>query len=335
MKKNNSLTILMLLTFSLGVHAEITATKSASESVNYLGLDYPKPQVNSVNDYTPAELNQLMSSKLKDLPSDIGDPSVNVDKSAKKTDGNTEADKKTADDAATAQKNADNVNQMRRQAIVDIASSLGASAGLSYRMNQIMIDVNKSASKLDHLFDFSRVIIDNGVLAPVLTEGLSNYAQDSDDQVRIADKIYKIESPAKFVSVYPTWRSYLVFSFPTYELPPPSFLPRNDTEKAVWDSAVKEGWQKGIMQANNIFENSYNRMERDYSGMIKYKILLAEGLITPTIIAKQNFGVTGGGKEMSINDQVFRITDHSALNPNQEKWKVEYPITNNVNGVLK
>lgn len=164
---------------------------------------------------------------------------------------------------------------------------------------------------------------------------MANYAQSSDDQVSIADKNYKMEAQAKFVSVYPTWRSYLRFTFPTFEAPAKAYLPQNDTEKAIWDASIKQGWERGVMQANRIYESSYSKLERDYLGMIKYKILLAEGLITPTIIAKQNLGVTGGGKEMSINDQVFRITDHSALNPNNKAWNVEYPVTNKVDGKLK
>jgi len=237
---------------------------------------------------------------------------------------------------AAAQK--EGISEMRRQALVDMALELGATGGLAHRTNQIKADTNKNAARLDVLFNFSdknRVLLDNGVLAPVLTEGQSNYSQKSDDEVRVADKIYKIEVPARFVSVYPTWRSYLMFAYPNYEMPPAAYLPKNDAEKAIWDEAVKEGWKKGMAQADSIFESSYSRLVRDYQGMIKYKLLLAQGLITPTIIAKQNLGVTGGGREMNVNDQVFRITDHSALNPNKKEWKVEYPVTNNVNGELK
>ena len=227
------------------------------------------------------------------------------------------------------------MTEIRRDAIREIASSLGASSGLSSRMNQLKMETDVQALVLDALFDFKKLIIDNGVLAPVLTEGLANYSQSSADQVNIADKIYKIEAPAKFVSVYPTWRSYLRFSFPSFEVPNQAYLPKNDTEKAIWDASVKEGWSKGITQANRIYEASYAKMERDYLGMIKYNILLAEGLITPTIIAKQNLGITGGGREMAINNQIFRITDHSSLNPNSSDWKVEYPVTNQVSGKLK
>jgi defect-in-organelle-trafficking protein DotC len=288
----------------LFVVSALSMATTAVFAQTYPGLNYPKPEVdNTLKQQNPAPtLDQLLSSQI------------------------------TAEGAAA---NKSEVSEMRRQAIVEIASALGASGGLAYRMGQIRKDVDAQATQLDQLFDFTKMTVSSGVLAPVLTEGLANYSQESPDQVRIADKIYKIEAPAKFVSVYPTWRSYLIFSFPNYDMPSAAYLPKNDKEKAIWDQAVKTGWQQGIEQANNIFEASYNRLERDYKGMIKYKILLAEGLITPTIISKQNLGVTGGGREMAINDQVFRITDHSALNPNKSDWKVEYPVTNNVDGNLK
>lgn len=280
--------------------ATLLSTQLFAQST-YPGLSYPKPQVNNSTPTQVTTLDDLLSSKI-----------VSPD-NAKKSE----------------------VSEMRRQAITEIADALGASGGLAYRMRERRIEIDALANQFDKTFDFSKMTIDNGVMAPVLTEGLANYAQDSDDQVRIADKIYKIESPAKFVSVIPTWRSYMRFSYPTYDTPPTAYLPQNDAEKLIWDDAVKEGWKKGIQQADSIVESSFNRLTRDYEGMIKYKIALAEGFITPTVIAKQNLGVTGGGKEMSINDQVFRITDHSALNPSQKDWKVEYPVTNNQNGNLK
>lgn len=293
------LSILSALVFS--AHArQPQEIKEDSTTTSYPGLNYPQPL--GTRGHSSMGLNDLLS------------------------DGVTSA-------GAAAAKG--DISELRRQAIIEIAYALGSSGGLAQRMKEIKQDIDNRGAELDAIFDFSKMTIENGVLAPVLTEGLSNYAQNSTEEVRIADKIYKIEAPAKFVSVYPTWRTYLRFSFPSYEMPSPAYLPKNAAEKAVWDQSVKDGWQKGVTQANSIFEASFNRLERDYKGMVKYKILLAEGVITPTIIAKQNLGVTGGGKQMAVNDQVFRITDHSALNPNQKDWKVEYPVTNNVKGKLK
>lgn len=274
---------------------------AVSAQTTYPGLNFPKPQIDNMQTGKSVKMEDLMSSKI----------------------------------SSSGALNKDEVSEMRKQALVEIASAIGASAGLNSKMQEYKLEVDKKAAELDRLFDFSKMTIDNGVLAPVLTEGLANYAQQSDDQIRISDKIYKIEASAKFVSVYPTWRSYVRFSFPSFERPPESYLPKNDTEKKIWDEAIKNGWKSGEIQASRIFEASFARLERDYMGMIKYKTLLAQGLITPTIIAKQNLGVTGGGREMAINDQVFRITDHSSLNPNQGDWRVEYPVTNQNDGKFK
>lgn len=282
------------------VNTLVMNNPGSTQEVGYPGLSYPKPIKKEAN---PAiALDTLLSNKI-----------LEQGKSANSTE----------------------VSEMRRQALQEIAGALGSSSGLSFRTNEIKAEIDCYAVELDNLYNFERMIVDNGVLPPVLTEGLSNYAQEDSDQVRISDKIYRIEEKAKFVSVYPTWRNYLRFSFPSYEMPSGAYLPKNDSEKAVWDAAVKDGWAKGVKQANEIYETSYAKLDRDYKGMIKYKILLAQNLVTPTVIGKQNLGITGGGKEMAINDQIFRIMDHSALNPVKSQWKVEYPISNSNNGVFK
>ena len=228
----------------------------------------------------------------------------------------------------TAKPGQSEINEMRKTALSEIAVSLGASAGLVSKMTEIKLALNNRALSLDGVADFSKMLITDGVLAPVLSEGLANYAQDGDDQVRIADKIYKIESRARFVSVYPTWRDYLQFSFKPFEVPPKSYLPKNEAENVYWNEWVKKGWEQGERQAWTIFESSYGRLRRDITGMIRYKILAAQNLITKPVIAKANLGVTGGGNEMAINDQIFRIVDHSSLVPNKSEWKVDYPISN-------
>lgn len=278
----------------------LLSSQAFSQNV-HPGLNFPQPQISQNNNIRTTNLNELLSTGI-----------VNQAKEKK-----------------------DAVAEMRRAALVEMASALGASAGLNYKMQDYKAEVDKNAQKLDQLYDFSKLTVANSVLAPVIVEGLANFTKESDDKIRVADKIYKIEVPARFVSVYPTWRSYLRFSFPSFEIPPGAFLPQNEAEKAIWDEAVKKGWEKGEEQASRIFESSMSRLNRDYKGMIKYKILLAQGVITPTVVASQNLGVTGGGREMAINDQIFRINDHSALNPNTEDWKVEYPISNQINGELK
>lgn len=273
--------------------------QGSNAQASYQGLTHPKPQVEA-NTHVAPSLSELMSGSI--------------------------SEKSQA---------AESVNEMKRAALVEIASAVGASAGASNRMKELKDMVNGHAARLDIMFDFKQMKLTEGVMLPVLTQGLGNYNKNSDDEVRISDKRFKIENPAKFVSVYPTWRNYLIFSLPTFEVPPSAYLPKTDAEKAIWDDAVKKGWDRGIQQANRIFETSYARLERDYMGMDLSKILMELKILTPTIVAKQNLGVTGGGREMDINDQVFRITDHSGLNPNQSTWSKDYPVTSNSDGNYK
>lgn len=282
--------------FPSGIVPSYNNTEQASK---YQGLNFPQTEINQKVMKTPM-LSDLMSGTI-------------TQKSVEK----------------------DSVNDMKRSALVEVASAIGASAGAAHRMKELKDMVNNHSAKLDVLFDFTNMKLTEGVMLPVLVQGLGNYNKSSDDEVRISDKKFKIEAPAKFVSVYPTWRNYLIFALPTFDVPPTSYLPKTDQEKVIWDSAVKTGWDKGIEQANRIFETSYSRLERDYMGMDLSKILMELKLLTPTIVAKQNLGVTGGGREMDINDQVFRITDHSGLNPNPATWTTQYPVTSNSDGVYK
>lgn len=279
--------------------AGIAPSYSSEKSNKYEGLSFPKPKIDEKTLKAPM-LSELMSGSI-------------TQKASEK----------------------ESVNEIKRSALIEVASAVGASAGAAHRMKELKDMVNNYSEKLDILFDFRTMKLTEGVMLPVLVQGLGNYNKHSDDEVRVSDKRFKIEASAKFVSVYPTWRNYLIFTLPTFDVPPTSYLPKTDAEKAIWDDAVKKGWDRGLEQANRIFETSYARLERDYMGMDLSKILMELKLLTPTIVAKQNLGVTGGGREMDINDQVFRITDHSGLNPNAATWSTQYPVTSNSDGNYK
>lgn len=278
----------------------VPSSSSAYEGSRYNGLAYPEPQISTNKEKPVPTLNELMS-----------------------------------DSVTQKAKSKDEVGEIKRAALVEIATAMGASAGAAHRMQQLKEEVNKNAAELDRLFKFKEMRLTDGVMLPVIMQSSANYNKSSDDEVQTSDKRFIVDNPAKFVSVYPTWRTYLFLNLPTFDAPPASMLPKNDAEKAIWDEAVKVGWARGVDQANKIFEASYARLEKDYIGMDLARILLDLKILTPTILAKQNMGVTGGGREMDINSQIFRITDHSGLNPNSKAWKTEYPITINNDGNYK
>lgn len=212
-------------------------------------------------------------------------------------------------------------NAIRIKAIQDTALSVGAQGGLAWQSQKIDDMLDQDEDELNQVFNFAPLILKDNVLPPVLVEGDTTLNLASPYAIRLADKVYKIEQPPRFVTVPPTWRDYLWQDFEKPAPPNATLLPKTDEERAVWNEYVKEGWAAGVSQANQIFSINLGRLKRDYKGMILYRKLLAENMVTPPYVAKVNLGVTGGGNLMRINDQVLRITATSQLNPNAKTWK--------------
>ena len=97
-------------------------------------------------------------------------------------------------------------------------------------------------------------------------------------------------------------------------------LPRDDVERAEWKHWIKEGWVAGVTQAEETFEADLDRMTNDFIGMVRYRELLAQGMISSPYARGDNRGITGGGKEMRVGDRGVAITSQSSLNPRSDQW---------------
>ncbi len=213
------------------------------------------------------------------------------------------------------------VSNIRRQAIQDTALSLGAQAGLAWRSKQIDSMLANEQVYLSKVFDFNALILKNNVLPPVLVEGGNTLNLASPDALRLADKVYKIQLPPRFVTTPPSWRDYLQLNFNPPNPPSSTLLPKNEGERQLWNQYIKDGWNAGVTQANEIFSINLGRLKRDYSGMVLYRELLAQNMVTAPYVAKVDLGVTGDSNMMRVNDQVLRITATSKLNTNAKTWK--------------
>lgn len=210
---------------------------------------------------------------------------------------------------------------IRYQAIRDSAMSVGARAGLAWRAKQINETTQVNAKELDLIYNFTAMLLDHNVLPPVLIEGRQTLEQSSDEIIRVADRSYSIQSQARFVTMAPTWRDYLFMNYPDPGLPDASLLPKNGSEKLVWDKYIDEGWQAGVTQADVIFTENLGRLKRDYNGMVLYKTLLAQNMVSLPFVAQVNFGVTGGDAQMAINDRMLRITVKPEFNVASQEWQ--------------
>lgn len=212
--------------------------------------------------------------------------------------------------------------ELRIGALREDALAYGVRAGLARRSFEIRALLNADAMQLDRVFDFNGLLLDRNVLPPVLTEAQQVVHTEGSDTLRITDRTYTIARQAKFVTVAPTWRDYLLGGV-TYSMsaaPELSLRPRSADEEAIWTRAVQDGWLAGVQQADQILAQSLARLKRDFSGMVLYRTLLSRGMVSKPFVAEARYGVTGDGNSVNINERMLRITALPQLQP-YGNWK--------------
>ena len=212
---------------------------------------------------------------------------------------------------------------IRSQSLRDTALSVGARGGLAWRAAQINKVLLQHENMLYRLFNFNAMLLDKNVLPPVLTDARNTLTLGGTDTIRIADRTFQIIEQAKFVTAVPVWRDYLWLSYAPPETPDKSLLPKNREEQIVWKKFIDEGWRAGVQQAEIIFKENIARLQRNYKGMILYRTLLAQNIVSPPFVAQLDMGITGGGSDLTVNDRVLRITAFPTLQNNGQEWKTE------------
>lgn len=213
------------------------------------------------------------------------------------------------------------LGQLRAKSLQDSAMSIGAQGGLAAASQQINQQMEKDRKYLDSIFNFNGMMLSHGVIPPVLEQGDNTLNLADPNTIRVADRTYKIVLQARFATTPPNWREYLLQDYGKPPLPDKSLLPRTTAELKVWRKGVRAGWEKGIQQANTIFQQNLFRLKRDYRGMILYRKLLQEKMISPPFVARTELGITGTGSDMRINDQVLRIVELPQLQTNGKRWQ--------------
>ncbi len=251
-------------------------------------------QFSAVNKDRPENLNELL-----DLPK-------------KKTFGGTENSSLLPDIRIEAQKEA--------------AYSYGARGGLAWRTWHIRNELETRSRYIDKVFDFRQLLIpaQSGLLIepPVIGEAMdATLIETSGMEAAVADRVLNIGQNARIVSVPRTWRVYLEREWGNIDPPPNILLPENKQELEIWRENVRKGWEMGVSQADDIFQADLNRLVADYQGMIRYRSLLAQGMVTPPYALQVDRGVTGGGDTMRIGDRGLSITELPKLQTGYQEWQ--------------
>lgn len=217
-------------------------------------------------------------------------------------------------------------SEVRQQGLKEAALSYGARGGLASRSYEIRKTLFEKEAYLDRIYDFKRLLITapSGLLIepPVISEAQDAMLIEGDGQTAaVADTIYNINVDAKIVAAPRNWRAYLERDWGDVAPPPAILYPANDAEKTAWLAALRKGWDEGVKQADEVFQADLDRLNADFRGMIRYRMLLAQGIVTAPYTLQTDRGVTGGGKEMRVGDRALQITGPSELQTGAYEWQ--------------
>lgn len=217
---------------------------------------------------------------------------------------------------------AEALSVIRGDALREKAQALGAQAGLVKRSSEIFAVLTANEKNLDRLFNLGPLVIDGKVLPPVVTEARDATAMDETDVIRTSERIYRIDKQERFFMILPTWRDFLFVGLQPKpaEVLHQKMMPRDENEKKTWDISFDQGWKLGVNQADAIFFENISRLEKEYTGMIRYLLLCAKGMISRPIVATNYSLVTGDKKEMAVNDVTHMITEKSGLTVDSKQW---------------
>lgn len=201
---------------------------------------------------------------------------------------------------------------LKLRALSDYARSVAIRAGISAALTEINGQISANARQLDAIYNFNPLMIHGRVVPPVITEARDLYNQSGDLEIRTSEAIFKIFKQARFASTAPNWRNYLVFpiessAYEKYSYTGGDLMPTDAVEKEVWEEATRAGWKEGIQQASIMLEQSFDRLNRDYVGMVRYHLLTVEGKVTMPVVSDYRLYDSNNGTKMVLDEKLLKL----------------------------
>lgn len=210
----------------------------------------------------------------------------------------------------------------KRQILEEAGRTLGFRGGKAQRAWELRQSLEAKALRLDLLYDFRTLISAEGWLPPVISEA-TDVANITADQIRTGNKVYDKIADERFVSNPPSWRSWLLAGLPARagDGPESSVTPEDATQKAVWERALRKGWDEGRESADHILDVNFNRITRDYRGMLLYSQLLRQDYMTLPVVTDQQQTVTGDSTKLTLGDRVRTLKQKAVFAPEKTRWR--------------
>lgn len=211
------------------------------------------------------------------------------------------------------------VQLMRPKAIREAARLITFQTAMSWRYGQLVAETERYSAVMDTAFNFAPLMLTQGealIMPPLLTRAGASMRIEDNATATAAKTTYELLEPARYIAVVPNWREFLMADdFPEPEQPNPAVLPKNAEERAIWRTAVREAWEQGLVEADQLYADNVSRMARSYRGVMLYHLLTAQHLMSRVNTASADLGTrrSDNGNKLNIGQKVYRITAPSAF----------------------
>jgi len=215
------------------------------------------------------------------------------------------------------------ITPARASILKEAAMALGSRKGTADRSAVLVSELEARGDRLDKIYRFGALVTKSGVLPPVITEA-RDAVEATSDQLRVADRMYRIVARSRLITTPPSWRDYLFVGLRLTqgnEMPAAAVLPKNDAERAYWKEEVLLGYEYGKKLADEILNSNRARLDRDYMGMLRYSELLNKGMVSEPMVAVAPAVVSGDRNQINVGDTLYRVTDHGGFVTDAKKWQ--------------
>lgn len=214
---------------------------------------------------------------------------------------------------------------VREAALRETALVLGMQWGMGDASRKIVTEYERLGTRLDGKYLFNAMMMGVGIMPPVISEA-RNAVSVEDTVLRVANRVWTIDQPARPVIVPPTWRDWLYVGLqPALRPSAPtsaSVLPRDEPEKAYYRKQMLMGYEQGQKQVAEIFELNLAQLERTYDGMARFFDLYKQGRVTaPVVVSATSIIDNEDPNQVVVGNTVFRIVQGTKFVTEQSAWK--------------
>ena len=206
------------------------------------------------------------------------------------------------------------------------ALAWGAAHGQARRSWEIARSYYERKDRLDASWNFRRVSIPApmaaGWIVPPVIQRAGAAWSGGERQAEAATEYYQIIRPGRLAGKLPDWRDYLPLPAAEPEAPANALLPESEEVKQ-WREWAAEGWLAGLKLAEAEHREALARLERDFTGMLEYRRLLAMGMLSDLVVEAEHWpaAIDGNGDILRVGGRRIRIVTDAEFNADTDTWK--------------